>query len=891
MPAGHPDLASEQHYIERAYEAHLHARERLAKLPAGGADKFAMRELRSQVIQRLAQQVDPEQLCFGRIDAESGPTLYLGRDAIHAPDSTELLVISWRVPAAAPFFTASRDDPQGLARRRRFQLDQLHLRGIVDEVLQDGAPSVLPAAAEIQPTQAAPALVDAILADMDRARTSEMRDIIATIEAEQYRLISDSLDGVLVVQGGPGTGKTAIALHRAAWLLYNHRAQLERSRVLVVGPNRAFMEYVAKVLPSLGETAVDQFAVDRLGGGADLRVRARESDELARLKGDVRMAEVIQNAVWDRVRPASKPVSVRVRGGEHQIPAEVVNGVIDRARTAGLSYLAARDAFRSQFRAAAADYVAERARGFRAGASRTELTEDLGSRQPAIDRVWPALSAAEVIRELLDNRRQLERSSADILSDQERKHLWRERSRELRDEPWTVADIALLDEAQFALAADQKRYGYVIVDEAQDLTPMQLRVIARRSAHGRMTLVGDLAQATGAWRYRSWDELLAQLPASASSRVAELMLGYRVPSQVMELASRLVTRIADNLQIPRAIRLGPEDPHTIRAEEEELLEHVEAEVWRHADSERSIGVIAPRRVLPALHATLRNAGLPAGEVGADGLSERVTLLTAEESKGLEFDHVIVVDPAGIVTAEEDWAKLYVALTRTTQTLSIVHSTEEPIPSKVRRAEVRVQPVSSPERGRASAGDRLGSRYTEALMRAKFLHSSQQRRGTGVPYLAHLMAVSALVLEDGGTEDEAIAALLHDAVEDHGIESFDSIADQFGIEVAEIVAGCTDPDVGDGSWRDMKAQHLQALERAGARVRRVALAEKLDNARALLRDYRRVGPLLWEHMVVDPENLFWYLQALADLFAVERPGDMASELRDTVDRLLETVTKD
>jgi hypothetical protein len=253
---------------------------------------------------------------------------------------------------------------------------------------------------------------------------------------------------------------------------------------------------------------------------------------------------------------------------------------------------------------------------------------------------------------------------------------------------------------------------------------------------------------------------------------------------------------------------------------------------------------------------------------------------------------VVADPAAIAGPDEDWAHVYIALTRATRTLSVLYHTPKPF----ERPPAPVEPKPEPEPPSAMVAELpsvigeptvLGARYTEALVQAKFLHTGQCRRGTPVPYFAHLQAVASLVLEDGGSEDEAIAALLHDAVEDYGTAVLDRIADQFGVTVARIVLGCTDPNGEQhSSWRQRKLEHLRELESAGPQVRRVALAEKLDNARALLRDYRRIGDRLWTRMEVDPEDILWYQEALADLFVTERPGDMACELQDTVDRLLE-----
>jgi hypothetical protein len=295
---------------------------------------------------------------------------------------------------------------------------------------------------------------------------------------------------------------------------------------------------------------------------------------------------------------------------------------------------------------------------------------------------------------------------------------------------------------------------------------------------------------------------------------------------------------------------------------------------------------------------LIDAGVPVGDVRVDGLERQVTVLTAQQAKGLEFDNVVVVEPVAIAGEDETWAYVYIALTRATRSLSVLHTTAEPFersrseaePQPIAEAKPAKRPTGIPRVPNAPFGTVLGARYTEGLMQAKFLHGDGCRRGSAVPALAHLQAVAALVLEDGGTEDEAIAALLHDSVDVHGAAVLDRIIGQFGIPVARMVAGCSDPEGGEGdSWPARKIAYLHGLESAGPQVRRVALAEALDNARALLRDYRRMGELLWARMDVDPEVALWYQQELADLFQTERPGDMASELNDTVDRLLDVVS--
>jgi DNA helicase IV len=899
----HPEHAHEQAFVEKVHLAEQQSRARAEQGPEFAGDKFAARNARDRMLERFREPIDLDALCFGRIDLEGGPTHYLGRGAVH-DEHDKLLVINWRLPAASGFYTATRQDPQGLARRRRFQLDQLRLLGIVEDTFRDIAPGAPLSEAAASPSDVAdqavsppiePHVVDAILADMDRARGMEMRDIVATIEARQYELISDQIDGVLIIQGGPGSGKTAIALHRAAWLLYNHREELERSGVLVVGPNRAFMEYVARVLPTLGETSVVQSPIDRLPELADVRVRATETVKVARLKGDIRMAEVIQRTVATRVRLPQDEVELTVGRTPVSLPTEQIAALVEDAWRGGRTYLTARAAFRQELLALTRQQAPEPRGPFRSGLSADEIEMAITRSGGPLERIWPTATAPEVVRDLLNSRQRLAAAAGATLTEEEQVLLRRDRARSLREEPWTAADISLLDEADAALRGVTSSYGYVLADEAQDLSPMQLRMVFRRSREGRATLVGDIAQATGPTRFADWVDLFDAAAVDDAPRVAELAIGYRVPRQILELAARLLPRIAPEIIAPTAVRDGPEEPRLLQVDDADFAAPLVAEVDGRVEGDRTVGIVAPAAELERVRTALTEAGLQAGDVLTDGLARQVTVLSAEQAKGLEFDHVVVVEPAAIAGPEEDWAYVYIALTRATRTLSVLYRTPEPfeVPAPLVEpdplAAVVTEDASSVAPSRS--GVVLSARYTEALMQAKFLHAGQHRRGTFVPYLAHLQAVAALVLEDGGSEDEAIAALLHDAVEDNAPEVLDQIIRHFGVAVARIVAGCTDPE-GDpaSSWRDLKTRHLRELESAGPQVRRVALAEKLDNARALLRDYRRMGARLWIRMGVDPEELLWYVSALADLFTTERPGDMASEFQDTVERLLDLASQ-
>ncbi|OAI38794.1 hypothetical protein AYO39_03475, partial [Actinobacteria bacterium SCGC AG-212-D09] len=739
-----------------------------------------------------------------------------------------------------------------------------------------------------------PHVADAILASMTRKRGAEMRDIVATIEERQYELISAPLEQLLVIQGGPGTGKTAIALHRAAWLIYRHKDELERAGVLVVGPNRAFMEYVSQVLPSLGETSVTQLSIDRVVNLSDVRVRGSESDAVARLKGEIRMARVIQRTVMDRVRTPDEDVDVNFESLRVAVPHGAIGAEIVRAWRETRTYLSARD----QFRRGLVALVQEHARGsrlrLRSGPSAEDVDRAVAADGGLLDRIWPTVTAPEVVRDLLNSRQRLA-SAGTGLTESERSMLQRDRSRLIREEPWTAADIPLLDEADVLIRGITSSFGYVIVDESQDLSPMQIRMVLRRSGQGWATFVGDIAQATSPSRFGSWEELLQAAELETEPAIAELAISYRVPRQIMDLAAGLLPRIAPDLIVPRAVRDGVEQPRLLASDEDGLGTAIVKEVEGRAELGGSTAVITAAQELGQVQSLLAQAGVQAGDILKDGLSRDITVLTAVQAKGLEFDHVVVIEPGRIAGDDGHWALAYIALTRPTRTLSVLYTTDDPfqIPAQPEPEPemLPAEPATLPEvPPQVETGPVLGPRYTEALMQAKFLHAGQRRRGTTVPYLAHLQSVSALVLEDGGGEDEAIAALLHDAVEREGEAHLYRILEQFGPEVARIVAGCSTPERDEHtSWHDSKVQYLLSLESAGAQVRRVALAEALDNARAILRDYRRTGAQLWQQMNVDHNEVCWYQSELADLFVTERPGDMASELRDTVERLLELVS--
>jgi DNA helicase IV len=569
-------------------------------------------------------------------------------------DEHESLVVNWQAPAARPFYTATPQTPHGVQQRRRFRAEGRRLTDISDESLDGSAVE-------------GAAVSDFLLEELERRRDVRMRDIVATIQSDQYRLITAEPEGALVVQGGPGTGKTAVGLHRASWLLYTHREKLRR--VLVVGPNPTFMDYVSHVLPTLGEEAVEQRAVTELLDG--IEVERDEEPEVARLKGDPRLREVVARAVEIAVVPAPEELYARIDGIYVRVRERDVAALLEEALEAGDPLGLARE----RFRMAALRRFYERYNellGPQAFRSFEELERALrrgGFLTRWLDRVLPLPQPKKLVSRLLTSPAALEAASEDVLEDDERKLLLRDRPRRMSDLRWSDQDVPLLDEAQALLDGAPRTYGHVIVDEAQDLSPMQLLAISRRAIDGSLTILGDVAQATGPVVYQRWQELQPYLPDETEMEIEELRHAYRVPAEIMDFALPLLDRIAPEVEPPLAYRKGGDPPRLVRVGEEgELLSAAFHEAAALAEQDGLLAVIVPRAMA---------SNLPEGEL-FDEIS--VPVLTPRQAKGLEFDHVVVVEPAAVADdGDRGLRELYVALTRPTKTLVVVHARPLPEP--------------------------------------------------------------------------------------------------------------------------------------------------------------------------------------------------------------------
>ena len=747
MGEAETELEREQHYVDRLYGRLDELRDRAereliavrATAPSGTHQNRSERDAFATLYeQRLSQlRAVEDRLVFGRFDTVEAGRRYVGRIGLSDEERHQLL-IDWRAPAARLFYQATAAAPGDVVRRRHLTTRDRAVTAIEDEVLDlDGIE-----AGDLSTLSGEGAL----LAALNAKRTGRMGDIVATIQAEQDDVIRAELPGVLVVQGGPGTGKTAVALHRAAYLLYTHRERLARSGVLLVGPNQTFLRYIEKVLPSLGETGVVMVTPGELLPGVVATVD--DVAEVVALKGDVRMAGVIAAAVEQRQRVPDGTRTLNVSGHELLLRPHVVAAARAHARRGGKPYNLARVSYVKEILDGLASQYARQLGVQLSADNRVELLADLRDAPDVrreVNLTWMPMTPQGLLESLYADPSRLA-AAAPYLDDAERALLRRDRGA-----PWTISDIPLLDEAAELLgeddtggyelrrqAAQQRQaeveyargalqisggagglvsaealagrfaddgpilsaaeraavdrtwaYGHVVVDEAQELSPMAWRLLMRRNPAKSMTLVGDIAQTGSAAGAHSWAQVLDPYVAGRW-RLTELTVNYRTPAQVMMLASAMLAAAGIDTKAPQSVREGDVPPTAHRIERGDLgaaAAVVGAELEILGDGR--LAVIAPTALINELRVALI-ASLPAGsvataDVAAGALDAPVAVLAVNQVKGLEFDAVVLVEPAQILAASARGANdLYVALTRPTQRLRVVHS--EPLPSGLEKLE-------------------------------------------------------------------------------------------------------------------------------------------------------------------------------------------------------------
>ncbi len=696
MTQQHPELEQEQAYILHAYECleasrvgALKIRELTSSGPGGTFQARLERNVFDEnLVHRLEQlELGNAALVFGRIDrtADSGDdveSFHIGRLAV-ADANREPVVVDWRAPVAEPFYRATGREPMGLLRRRHFVVEGAQLLALEDELFGEGHLGVGndEGLGGDDPRQGLRGY-STLLTALGRSRTGQLGDIVATIQAEQDEIIRSPQAGVLVVQGGPGTGKTVVALHRAAYLLYTHRFPLEDQGVLVIGPNRVFLRYIERVLPSLGEAGVQQVILADLI--PEVQFGLRESSNVARVKGNKRIAKVIDKAITDRERPIREDVELPYGVGFVRLRAEESVQIIKAARRRYHRHNQARRYVENEVWAALAA-------SFRSGADAEDIRDALtGSPEirAVLERMWPVLTPAQLLHDLFGSKALLKLAANGILPEADYLALYRERSDSLDEVRWSNADAALLDEARFLLGprprksgkvdeSDEIRtFGHIVVDEVQDLTPMQLRMVTRRSLSGSMTVVGDIAQATGPLAPNDWKDVLEHLPGRKTPRIVGLSVGYRIPAQIMELADKVMHAATPGLRAPRSVRDGDEVPVITAVDSVDALNDAviaRARVLLQQSGGGRTAIICPDDMVDQMSSTLTAASVPHGRAQAAGLDENLSIVPASLAKGLELDDVIVVEPSAIVADDAQGLRLlYVTLTRSTRSLTVVH---------------------------------------------------------------------------------------------------------------------------------------------------------------------------------------------------------------------------
>ncbi|MEU3933899.1 AAA family ATPase [Streptomyces sp. NPDC029044] len=663
-----------QHVLDQERAHHERCRTALAAMVEGAGEQVVIGEdvsasgadaevlgyrLRSHA--KALRELPEGPLFFGALRGGEGQ-LHIGRLRISEHPAEPPLVVDWRAPVSRAFYQASARDPQGVVVRRRFgwapgsRGDSGDLTGLEDEHLEQG---------EARDSEI-------VAREIERPRVGPMRDIAATIQPEQDDLVRGDLALSVCVQGAPGTGKTAVGLHRAAYLLYTHPQRIRRGGLLILGPNRTFLSYIAEVLPALGESGVRQ---STLGEEiARLPVRGVDDERAAVVKHDARMAEVLRRALYARVRAEGNGAEIALPDGAYRwrVPAGQLARIVAGVREEEPPYEVGRERVRARIVRCLREQVERRA-----GPPPNAWVRRVERARPVsayVDAVWPRVRPEEVVAGLLGDEAVLAAAAEGLLdAGEQRALLWDRPPRSWKSARWSAADLVLLDEVA-GLIAHPAGYGHVVVDEAQDLSPMECRAIARRARFGSLTVLGDLAQGTTPWAARSWRTVLAHL-GKPDAAVIALTTGFRVPQALVGLANRLLEHLDVDVPAARSLR-GDGELRMRETTVDGVPGAVVAAVRDALGREGSVGIVAADADVPRVRAALDAAGIEAA--GPDELGARVALVPASVVKGLEYDHVVAVEPAAIAEAEERGLhRLYVVLTRAVSRLEVVRG--RPLP--------------------------------------------------------------------------------------------------------------------------------------------------------------------------------------------------------------------
>jgi DNA helicase IV len=755
------EIKEEQVFLDLALRALDHMRDEARSLRdsaavanmRGAGDLVERDVVMGTALHRLDQlAIGDQPLFFGRIDYapnELGQSdeYHVGRLAV-SDDELNPLVIDWRAPVAEAFYRATGVEPLGLSRRRHVAIKGHDVTGVEDEYFADADGDLSLPDDEVR-SATEEGLVDgglalggpgALLAALGRARTGRMGDIVATIQGEQDRIIRNPLAGVLLVQGGPGTGKTAVALHRAAYLLFTHRATLERQGVLVVGPNPLFLNYIENVLPSLGESGVTLSTISGLV--TNVEIRGRDSEPVDQLKGDLRMSRLLARALRTRQRPLKDDVEIPVGRAIVVLRAKYTQETVERARRRPGNHNQRRSAVGRELANRLANeyyerFVREGLDEVNAVGELADLIRSTSQFKYVLERIWPRLSGQELLHDLFGAPALLRAAGKGVLNDEELALLYRPRSASFDDVKWTKADAALIDEARVLLGplrrprpivkiaesgildgidldayagdvraaalreaqrlaptqsteldeAEFVTYGHIVIDEAQDLSPMELRVLKRRDLTGSMTIVGDMGQATTASSSASWNAVLEVLEPRRTPTRVDLTVSYRTPEEVLDFAAPTLFAAAPEIEPPRPVRRAGHVPSIDQVSASEFAATLVDITRREAEAVTPgrVAVIVTGERVEEIVAILRSKGLDAidpRDQESRGLGADLVVLAAEGANGLEFDAVVVVEPCQIASrgakgcpsvTPRGLRTLYVAMTRPTRRLAIVAS--------------------------------------------------------------------------------------------------------------------------------------------------------------------------------------------------------------------------
>ncbi|HEY7262434.1 MAG TPA: AAA family ATPase [Trebonia sp.] len=669
-----PVIRAERAHLTQSRQFLQLMRENVLAINPMAGDRVSLEYLKADLYRRAEslRDIPDAPLFFGRLDYDTEGSFHIGRRHVHDDDGTPV-VIDWRAPVSRPFYRASQADPMGLTLRRRFGFSAGDLTAYEDELFAAGE------ALGVSRVRSEDKKVSGLLiAEIERPRSGPMRDIVATIQPDQDDIVRGEVSRTVCVQGAPGTGKTAVGLHRVAYLLYAHKEQVTRRGVIVIGPNLAFLSYIRNVLPALGELDVTQTTITELVASAP--VRGTDTDQAAQVKGDARMAEVLRRAVWASITPPAEALVLPRGSRRWRVPAHEITELAAELRGRGVRYGSGRELLGHRI----AHVILTQMEA--AGETCDDRTHDAVRRsapvRKCVEAVWPKAEAKRLVFSLLSSPAELARHADGLLTDAEQQAIiWSPAPRGPGSARWSRADLVLIDEAA-DLIDRTPSLAHVVVDEAQDLSPMECRAIGRRCSTGSATVLGDIAQGTTPWAATSWPALLGHLGKPDAS-VRELDVGYRVPRQILDYASRLLPSIAPGLRPAVSLRQDPGSLTVESAPPAEYGKRLASVCARALELPGSVAVICADAQAGEVAAALRAAGLSFGLLGAQSADEesRLTVVPVTLAKGLEFDHVVLGEPGRIAAGEAyGLRRLYVALTRAVSRLTILHA--EPIPTQL-----------------------------------------------------------------------------------------------------------------------------------------------------------------------------------------------------------------